>query len=55
VIPVHQSLVMGLRIYVPDLDWVKGNTFGLQFVQLRPTQGDRLALVFVKVAEEAEH
>jgi PilZ domain-containing protein len=65
-IPVHQSLVMELRIYVPDLDWpimvdaavvqwVDGNTFGLYFVRLRPTQGDRLAWVISRVAEEDKH
>lgn len=64
-IPVHQSLIMELRIYVPDLDWpiivdaavvqwVEGNTFGLYFVRLRPTQGDRLAWVIARIAEEAE-
>jgi len=60
---VHKSLVMELRIYVPDLDWpimvdeavvqwVKGNTFGLQFVRLRQHQADRLAWVMARVAEE---
>lgn len=64
-IPVHQSLVMDLRIYVPDLDrpimidaavvqWVEGNTFGLYFLRLRPGQGDRLAWVLARLAEEPE-
>jgi hypothetical protein len=63
---VHKSLMMELRIYVPDLDWpimvdeavvqwVKGNTFGLQFVRLRQTQADRLAWVMTRVAEEGKH
>ena len=63
---VQTSLVMELRIYVPDLDWpimvdeavvqwVKGNTFGLQFVRLRQNQADRLAWVIARVAEEGKH
>jgi hypothetical protein len=63
---VQTSLAMELRIYVPDLDWpimvdeavvqwVKGNTFGLQFVRLRQNQADRLAWVMARVAEEGKH
>ena len=37
------------------VQWVKGNTFGLQFVRLRQNQADRLAWVMARVAEEGKH
>jgi hypothetical protein len=60
---VQQSLLMELRIYVPDLEWplmvdgavvqwVKGQTFGLRFLQLRQTEDDRLAQVIARVSNE---
>jgi hypothetical protein len=62
-VPVEQSAVMELRIYVPDLDWplmvdeavvqwVKGNSFGLYFVKARPGTQDRLSWVLTRLAEE---
>jgi hypothetical protein len=63
-VPVEQSAVMELRIYVPDLDWplmvdeavvqwVKGNSFGLHFVKARPGTQDRLSWVLTRLADEA--
>ena len=65
-VAVQKSLLMELRIFVPDLDWpimvdgavvqwVKGNTFGLHFLQLPPVERDRLTQVIGRIAEDAEH
>jgi hypothetical protein len=51
-VPVQQSAVMELRIYVPDLDWplmvdeavvqwVQGSSFGLYFLKMRVGVQDR--------------
>jgi hypothetical protein len=64
-IAVQESLLMELRIYVPDLDWplmvdgavvqwVKGQTFGLRFLRLSQTEDDRLAQVIARVGNEGE-
>jgi hypothetical protein len=53
---VQPSILLELRIYIPELDWplmvdgavvqwVKGHTFGLRFLRLRQTEEDRLAEV----------
>lgn len=53
---IQPSILLELRIYIPDLDWplmvdgavvqwVKGHTFGLRFLRLRQTEQDRLANV----------
>ena len=62
---VQPSILLELRIYVPDLDWplmvdgavvqwVKGNTFGLRFLRLRPTEADRLAEVISRLENDEE-
>jgi len=64
-LPVKRALLMELRIYVPDLDWplmidaavvqwVKDQTFGLRFLQLRPTEQARLQQVMDRREEEEE-
>ena len=58
-----QSTVMELRIHIPDLqwtivvdeaviEWVKGAVMGVQFVSLRPTEGDRLAWIMMRTAHD---
>lgn len=55
-VSVHVGLVVDLRIYVPGLDWpllideatvrwVRGHTFGLEFVRLGETEEERLRQV----------
>jgi hypothetical protein len=62
-VPVPQSAVMELRIYVPDLDWplmvdeaivqwVNDRSFGLYFVKIRQGVQDRLSWVLARLAEE---
>ena len=64
-VAVQRSLLLELRIYVPDLEWplmvegavvqwVQGNTFGLRFLRLRQDEEDRLAQVLAGVAADAE-
>ena len=64
-VPVQQSAVMELRIFVPDLDWplmvdeavvqwVDGRGFGLYFQKLRLGVQDRLSWVLARLAEEAQ-
>lgn len=63
--PLSPSLSVELRIHVPDLDWPlmidgatvqwgKGQTFGLSFLQLRETERERLRQVIARLAGEAE-
>jgi PilZ domain len=53
---IQPSILLELRIYIPDLDWplmvdgavvqwVKGQTFGLRFLRLRKSEEERLAEV----------
>jgi len=53
---LQPSILLELRIYIPDLDWplmvdgavvqwVKGKTFGLRFLRLRKSEEERLAKV----------
>jgi hypothetical protein len=62
---VKPSSLLELRIYIPDLDWplmvdgavvqwVKGHTFGLRFLRLRQTEGDRLAEVISWLENDEE-
>ena len=64
-VPVQQSAVMELRIYVPDLDWplmvdeavvqwVNGSSFGLYFLKMRLGVQDRLSWVLSRLAEEIQ-
>jgi hypothetical protein len=65
---VQKSILLELRIFVPDLDWpimvdgavvqkVEGNAVHLHFLRLRPKEVERLAWVMERVAqyEELEH
>ena len=62
---VSPSLSVELRIHVPGLDWplvidgatvqwVRGQTFGLGFLQLRETERERLRQVIARLAHEEE-
>jgi len=64
-VPVQQSAVMELRIYVPDLDWplivneavvqwVNGRSFGLYFLKMRLGVQDHLSWVLSRSAEEMQ-
>ena len=64
-IAVEPNLLLELRIYIPDLDWplivdgavvqwVKGQTFSLRFLRLRPAENHRLTRVIAKIANEGE-
>jgi len=59
---VYPTLVMELQVHVPDLDrplfvekavvlWVKGDTFGLQFLVLSKAEFIRLGWVIARLAE----
>ena len=61
-IMVYPTLVMELQVHVPDLDrplfvekavvlWVKGDTFGLQFLVLSKAEFIRLGWVIARLAE----
>lgn len=63
--PVLPSLLMELRIHVPDLDWplmideatvwwVRGQTFGLGFFRLRELERERLRQVIERLAIDEE-
>jgi hypothetical protein len=60
---VYPTLVMELRIYVPDVDkpimvekavvqWVNGDTFGLHFLAMQKPELIRLGWVVARLAEE---
>jgi len=62
---MEPHLLVELRIHIPDLDWplmvdgavvqwVKGHTFGLRFLRLRPKESDRLARVIAELAQEED-
>ena len=62
---VHPSLSMEVRIHVPDLEWplmidgatvqwVRGQTFGLGFMQVRETERERLRQVIERLAADEE-
>jgi hypothetical protein len=62
-VPVQQSALMELRIYIPDLDWplivdeavvqwTDGRSFGLYFVRTRQGVQDRLSWVLARLDEE---
>jgi hypothetical protein len=62
---VQPSILLELRIYIPELDWplmvdgavvrwVKGHTFGLRFLRLRRTEADRLAEVISQMGNDEE-
>jgi hypothetical protein len=62
---VHPSLLLELRIYVPELDWpimidgatvqwVNGQTFGLSFLQLREAEQARLRQLIERLADVEE-
>ena len=62
-IMVYPTLVMELRIYAPDLDrpifiekavvqWVKGDTFGLQFLMLQEAELIRLGGLIARMTED---
>ena len=62
---VQPSMLLELRIYIPELDWplmvdgavvrwVKGHTFDLRFLRLRPTEVDRLAEVISQMGNDEE-
>jgi hypothetical protein len=61
VCPINKSSVIEVCLQVPDLgwsilideavvQWVKGNRFGLFFVSVRATEGDRLAWIITRRA-----
>jgi hypothetical protein len=62
-IEVHPALVMELKIYAHQewpimvrkalVQWVKGDTFGLDFLELRQAEKDRLRWVIAGIPEEA--
>lgn len=62
---VEKSVLLELRIFVPDLDWpimvdgavvqkVEGNTLRLHYLRLRPGEAERLAWVLERVAQAAD-
>ena len=64
-VPVQQSAVLELRIYVPDLDWplmideavvqwTNGRSFGVYFAKMRLGVQDRLTWVLARLAEEQQ-
>jgi hypothetical protein len=65
-ITVYPTLAMELQIYAPDVDrpimveraevqWVKGDTFGLHFAKVLNVEFGRLGWVIAKAAEHGEH
>ncbi len=65
-ISVYPTLAMELQIYAPDVDrpimieraevqWVKGDTFGLHFINVLKAEFGRLGWVIAKAAENGEH
>ena len=62
-LPVAVGALLECRIYVPGLDWplrineaqvrwVKGNTFGIQFMQLHPDEEAKLKQVIAALDQE---
>ena len=62
-LPVVMGASFECRIYVPGLDWplrideaqvrwVKGNTFGIQFVKVKPDEEGKLKQVIASLNEE---
>jgi PilZ domain len=62
---VEPSILLELRIYIPELDWplmvdgavvqwVNGHTFGLRFLRLRQTEEVRLAEVISWLENDEE-
>ena len=62
---VHESALLALRIFVPDLEWpimvdgavvqkVEQHTLYLHFVRLTPGEAERLAWLMGRIAQDAE-
>ena len=62
-LPVVVGVALECRIYVPGLDWplrideaqvrwVKGNTFGIQFVKIKPDEEEKLEQVIASLHKE---
>jgi len=62
-VPVQESALMEVRIFVPDLDWplmideavvqwADGRGFGLSFQKMRQGVQDRLSWVLARLAED---
>ena len=62
-LPVVMGALFECRIYVPGLDWplrideaqvrwVKGNTFGIQFVNIKPDEEEKLEQVIASLHKE---
>ena len=62
-LPVVMGASFECRIYVPGLDWplrideaqvrwVKGNTFGIQFVKIKPDEEEKLEQVIASLHKE---
>jgi hypothetical protein len=64
-VPVQRGVPLELRIHVPHLDWplmidqaqvqwIRGNIFGLAFLRLKESEETRLAYVIAELVDEGE-